>query len=266
MSISGRGLGKPPGVGKQQEMGVQVCLHQQKSCLRGGADAAGRCGIHLDHSDVLFRSKSSPVIGDGAGDALGASFANDRLGFDFVPVPVEQPRGRAGESTGEYPVYEPEGDAGDGTGAGDPGSALSSGTETLADGLGPERAEDEPERGRKSQGLPRLLKELLKEIEKAPRGIDQETEQDALQEGSHPTLPVSDSGTQAAPTAGTPGMNAGKSTEAAVHQSARKRYIAAVVMFPAAVLACGAVIWMCKTYLVCKREERAAEPAHPDTN
>ncbi|XP_052555055.1 uncharacterized protein LOC128088483 isoform X2 [Tympanuchus pallidicinctus] len=176
------------------------------------------------------------------------------------------PAGRAGESTGEYPVYEPEGDAGDGTGAGDPGSALSSGTETLADGMGPERAEDEPERGRKSQGLPRLLKELLKEIEKAPRGIDQETEQDALQEGSHPTLPVSDSGTQAAPTAGTPGMNAGKSTEAAVHQSARKRYIAAVVMFPAAVLACGAVIWMCKTYLVCKREERAAEPAHPDTN
>ncbi|XP_048824791.1 uncharacterized protein LOC125703823 isoform X4 [Lagopus muta] len=154
----------------------------------------------------------------------------------------------------------------DGTGAGDPGSALSSGTETLADGMGPERAEDEPERGRKSQGLPRLLKELLKEIEKAPRGIDQETEQDALQEGSHPTLPVSDSGTQAAPTAGTPGMNAGKSTEAAVHQSARKRYIAAVVMFPAAVLACGAVIWMCKKYLVRKREERAAEPAHADTN
>lgn len=46
-----------------------------------------------------------------------------------------------------------------------------------------------------------------------------------------------------------PGLNAGKSTEAAVHKSVRKRYIAAVVMFPTAVLACGAVIWMCKKYL-----------------
>ncbi|XP_052521424.1 uncharacterized protein LOC128072053 isoform X3 [Tympanuchus pallidicinctus] len=212
-----------------------------------GAMAPARLVLFLLLMAMCFRETcAAPWRAPGAGDALGAPFANDRLGFDFVPVPVEQPR--------------------DGTGAGDPGSALSSGTETLADGMGPERAEDEPERGRKSQGLPRLLKELLKEIEKAPRGIDQETEQDALQEGSHPTLPVSDSGTQAAPTAGTPGMNAGKSTEAAVHQSARKRYIAAVVMFPAAVLACGAVIWMCKTYLVCKREERAAEPAHPDTN
>ncbi|XP_048824785.1 uncharacterized protein LOC125703821 isoform X12 [Lagopus muta] len=232
-----------------------------------GAMAPARLVLFLLLMAMCFRETcAAPWRAPGAGDALGAPFANDRLSSDFVPVPVEQPRGPAGESTGEYPVYEPEGDAGDGTGAGDPGSALSSGTETLADGMGPERAEDEPERGRKSQGLPRLLKELLKEIEKAPRGIDQETEQDALQEGSHPTLPVSDSGTQAAPTAGTPGMNAGKSTEAAVHQSARKRYIAAVVMFPAAVLACGAVIWMCKKYLVRKREERAAEPAHADTN
>lgn len=50
-----------------------------------------------------------------------------------------------------------------------------------------------------------------------------------------------------------PGMNAGKSTEAAVHKSVRKRHIAAMVMFSAVllsalVLACGAVIWMCKKY------------------
>ncbi|XP_040545938.1 uncharacterized protein LOC121112032 [Gallus gallus] len=137
---------------------------------------------------------------------------------------------------------------------------------------GPEKGKDESKRGKYSQGSSRLLKELVKEMEKAARGTDQQSEQDALQEeGSHPTLPVSGRGTQAAPTTVMPGMNAGTSTKAAVGRSARRRHIAAMVLFSAVllsalVLACGAVIWMCQKYVVCKREERAAEQAHPDTN
>ena len=51
-----------------------------------------------------------------------------------------------------------------------------------------------------------------------------------------------------------PGMDAGKSTKAAVHKSVRKRRIAAMVLFSAVllsalVLACGAVIWMCQKYV-----------------
>ena len=51
-----------------------------------------------------------------------------------------------------------------------------------------------------------------------------------------------------------PGMNAGKSTKAAVHKSVRKRRIAAMVLFSAVLLsalllACGAALWMCKKYL-----------------
>ncbi|XP_040507877.1 uncharacterized protein LOC121107492 isoform X2 [Gallus gallus] len=228
-------------------------------------------------------------------DELGAPFPDDRLDPDFVPVPLGQPRGPAGESAEQNPASEPEGDAGDVTGGGDPGSALSSGTETPADRMGvppgralpghvfppalepswnpsgPEKGKDEPKRGEYSQGSSRLLKELVKEMEKAARGTDQQSEQDALQEGSHPTLPVLGKGTQAAPATVMPGMNAGTSTKAAVGRSARRRHIAAMVLFSAVllsalVLACGAVIWMCQKYVVCKREERAAEQAHPDTN
>ncbi|XP_046788126.1 uncharacterized protein LOC107057415 isoform X2 [Gallus gallus] len=229
-------------------------------------------------------------------DELGAPFPDDRLDPDFVPVPLGQPRGPAGESAEQNPASEPEGDAGDVTGGGDPGSALSSGTETPADRMGVppgralpghvfppalerswnpsglEKGKDESKRGKYSQGSSRLLKELVKEMEKAARGTDQQSEQDALQEeGSHPTLPVSGRGTQAAPTTVMPGMNAGTSTKAVVGRSARRRHIAAMVLFSAVllsalVLACGAVIWMCQKYVVCKREERAAEQAHPDTN
>ena len=50
------------------------------------------------------------------------------------------------------------------------------------------------------------------------------------------------------------GMNAGTSTKAAVGRSARRRHIAAMVLFSAVllsalVLACGAVIWMCQKYV-----------------
>ncbi|POI26199.1 hypothetical protein CIB84_010050, partial [Bambusicola thoracicus] len=75
----------------------------------------------------------------------------------------------AGESAEENPASEPEGDAGDVTGGGDPGSALSSGTENPADRMGPEGGKDESERGKYSQGSSRLLKELLKEMKKAAR-------------------------------------------------------------------------------------------------
>ncbi|XP_040507871.1 uncharacterized protein LOC121107490 isoform X1 [Gallus gallus] len=261
-----------------------------------GAMAPARFVLFLLLMAMCFRETcAAPWRAPGAGDELGAPFPDDRLDPDFVPVPLGQPRGPAGESAEQNPASEPEGDAGDVTGGGDPGSALSSGTETPADRMGvppgralpghvfppalepswnpsgPEKGKDEPKRGEYSQGSSRLLKELVKEMEKAARGTDQQSEQDALQEGSHPTLPVSGKGTQAAPTTVMPGMNAGTSTKAAVGRSARRRHIAAMVLFSAVllsalVLACGAVIWMCQKYVVCKREERAAEQAHPDTN
>ncbi|XP_040545937.1 uncharacterized protein LOC121112031 [Gallus gallus] len=100
------------------------------------------------------------------------------------------PAGPAGESAEQNPASEPEGDAGDVTGGGDPGSALSSGTETPADRMGvppgralpghvfppalepswnpsgPEKGKDESKRGKYSQGSSRLLKELVKEMER----------------------------------------------------------------------------------------------------
>lgn len=49
-----------------------------------------------------------------------------------------------------------------------------------------------------------------------------------------------------------PGMNTGKSTEAAAHRSVRKRRIPVTVsamLLPALVLAVGTVIWVLKNYL-----------------
>ncbi|XP_072185534.1 uncharacterized protein [Excalfactoria chinensis] len=179
------------------------------------------------------------------------------------------------------------------TGGGDPGSPLGSGTESLADrmevppgkalpdprfppALEPswnpsslERVKDESERGKYSQGSSRLLKKLLKEMKKAERGMEQPIEQDALQEGSHPTLPSSDSVTEAAPTTSMPGMNAKKSTKAAVDRSVRKRHMMVILkalLLSALVLACGTVLWICKKYWPCMRKERTAEQAHPETD
>ncbi|XP_072211268.1 uncharacterized protein [Excalfactoria chinensis] len=231
-------------------------------------------------------------------DELGAPFPDDPLDPNFMPVPGGQPRvlpaGPAGESAEENPAYDPEGDAGDVTRGGDPGYPLISRTETLSDGaevppvwalpghpfppaLEPswnpssrEREEDEAKRGKHSQGSSRLLKQLLKEMKKAERGTDQETEQGARQEGGYPTLPVPDRGTQAAATTGMPGMNAGESTKAGAHRPGRKRHVpvmVSAVLLPVLVLAVGAVIWLCRNYLVRKREKRAAEEeAPPDSN
>ncbi|XP_072211263.1 uncharacterized protein [Excalfactoria chinensis] len=227
-------------------------------------------------------------------DELGAPFPDDPLDPNFMPVPGGQPRGPAGESAEENPAYDPEGDAGDVTRGGDPGYPLISRTETLSDGaevppvwalpghpfppaLEPswnpssrEREEDEAKRGKHSQGSSRLLKQLLKEMKKAERGTDQETEQGARQEGGYPTLPVPDRGAQAAATTGMPGMNAGESTKAGAHRPGRKRHVpvmVSAVLLPVLVLAVGAVIWLCRNYLVRKREKRAAEEeAPPDSN
>ncbi|XP_046788132.1 uncharacterized protein LOC124417033 isoform X1 [Gallus gallus] len=173
-----------------------------------GAMAPARFVLFLLLMAMCFRETcAAPWRAPGAGDELGAPFPDDRLDPDFVPVPLGQPRGPAGESAEQNPASEPEGDAGDVTGGGDPGSALSSGTETPADRMGvppgralpghvfppalepswnpsgPEKGKDEPKRGEYSQGSSRLLKELVKEMEKAARGTDQQSEQDALQEG-----------------------------------------------------------------------------------
>ncbi|XP_048785584.1 uncharacterized protein LOC125686018 [Lagopus muta] len=158
---------------------------------------------------------------------------DDLLDPDFTPVPEGQPRGPAGESEWN-PVHEPEGNAGGVSGGGDPASPLSSKTETWADGMGLERGKDESNRGKSSQGSyhPR---ELLKEMEVAA-----------------------------------PGLNAGKSTKAAAGRSVRQRHVAVMVLLSAVllsalVLACVAASRTWNTCLVCKRGERAAERAHPDT-
>ncbi|XP_042750033.1 peripheral-type benzodiazepine receptor-associated protein 1-like [Lagopus leucura] len=66
------------------------------------------------------------------------------------------------------------------------------------------------------------------------------------------------------------GLNAGKSTKAAVGRSVRQRHVAVMVLLSAVllsalVLACIAVSQTWNKCLVCKRRERAAERAHPDT-
>ncbi|XP_021239016.1 uncharacterized protein LOC110391450 isoform X3 [Numida meleagris] len=181
------------------------------------------------------------------------------------------------------------------TGRDDPASRLSSGTETLADRMvvptgralpgpwflpvperswnprGPEGGKDESQRGRYSEGSSHLLEELVKEMEKAARGADQQTAQkEALQEGSPPTRPALDNETQAVQATGMPGMNAGNTT-AAVRTFQRQRYISAIaaasaVLLSALVLACVAVSRMWKKYLEGKREKKAAKRAHPDTD
>ncbi|XP_046788149.1 uncharacterized protein LOC121107472 isoform X2 [Gallus gallus] len=96
-----------------------------------GAMAPARFVLFLLLMAMCFRETcAAPWRAPGAGDELGAPFPDDRLDPDFVPVPLGQPRGPAGESAEQNPASEPEGDAGDVTGGGDPGSALSSGTET----------------------------------------------------------------------------------------------------------------------------------------
>ncbi|XP_046799164.1 uncharacterized protein LOC121113300 isoform X2 [Gallus gallus] len=107
-------------------------------------------------------------------DELRAPFPGDPLDPDSVRVPVGQPRGPAGESAEWNPVYEPEGDAGDVPGGGDPGSPLGSGTESPADHMGPEEGKDESKRVEYSQGSSHLLNDLLKEMENAARGTDQQ--------------------------------------------------------------------------------------------
>ncbi|XP_040545980.1 collagen alpha-1(I) chain-like isoform X2 [Gallus gallus] len=143
-----------------------------------GAMAPARFVLFLLLMAMCFRETcAAPWRAPGAGDELGAPFPDDRLDPDFVPVPLGQPRGPAGESAEQNPASEPEGDAGDVTGGGDPGSALSSGTETPADRMGvppgralpghvfppalepswnpsgPEKGKDEPKRGEYSPGL-----------------------------------------------------------------------------------------------------------------
>ncbi|XP_021239441.1 uncharacterized protein LOC110391818 isoform X2 [Numida meleagris] len=225
-------------------------------------------------------------------DELGAPFPYSDLDPDFVPA--GQPRGPPGQLAEQNPAHEPEGDARDVTGRDDPASRLSSGTETPADRVvptgralpgpwflpvperswnprGPEGGKDESQRGRYSQGSSHLLEELVKEMEKAARGADQQTAQkEALQEGSPPTRPALDNETQAVQATGMPGMNAGNTT-AAVRTFQRQRYISAIaaasaVLLSALVLARVAVSWMWKKYVEGKREKKAAKRAHPDTD
>ncbi|XP_048785613.1 uncharacterized protein LOC125686032 [Lagopus muta] len=150
---------------------------------------------------------------------------DDLLDPDFTPVPEGQPRGPAGESECN-PVHEPEGNAGGVSGGGDPASPLSSKTETQADGMGLERGKDESNRGKSSQRSyhPR---ELLKEMEVAA-----------------------------------PGLNAGKSTKAAVGRSVRQRHVAVMVLLSAVLLS--ALVLACVAdveHMPCVQEGRESNRA-----
>ncbi|XP_040551151.1 uncharacterized protein LOC107054716 isoform X6 [Gallus gallus] len=231
-----------------------------------------------------------------AGDgAFGVPFPDGRLDPDFVPQ--GKPRGPLGQSTAWNRVPEPGVDAGGVTGGvGDPASPLRSRMrgspsshmevrpgkalpspqlfpvlEPRWNPRGPERGKDTSRRGRYSPRSSPGLKELLKEMEKAARGSDQPSAQDALRFGSHPTLPVSARGTQTAPTTGMPGVDAGKNTRAVLQEFLQVHFtlvitVLVTVLLSGLVMTCIAVSWMWHKYPVCKRAETAPGQAHPESD
>ncbi|XP_040551142.1 uncharacterized protein LOC425455 isoform X3 [Gallus gallus] len=227
--------------------------------------------------------------------AFGVPFPDGRLDPDFVPQ--GKPRGPLGQSTAWNRVPEPGVDAGGVTGGvGDPASPLRSRMrgspsshmevrpgkalpspqlfpvlEPRWNPRGPERGKDTSRRGRYSPRSSPGLKELLKEMEKAARGSDQPSAQDALRFGSHPTLPVSARGTQTAPTTGMPGVDAGKNTRAVLQEFLQVHFtlvitVLVTVLLSGLVMTCIAVSWMWHKYPVCKRAETAPGQAHPESD
>ncbi|XP_064329973.1 uncharacterized protein LOC135317587 isoform X2 [Phalacrocorax carbo] len=78
-------------------------------------------------------------------------------------------------------------------GDGYPASRLGSRADTLGYRMGPQRAKYEAERGKSSQRSSEVLKEILKDLDKAALEMDRETaENEALQEGGSHAVPVSD--------------------------------------------------------------------------
>eukprot|EP00076_Gallus_gallus_P044302 XP_025009840.1 uncharacterized protein LOC107050529 [Gallus gallus] len=214
-------------------------------------------------------SFAAPWRAPGADDAFGVPSPDAHLDPDFAPQ--GKPRGPLGQSAEWNPDPEPGMDAGEVP----PGKALPSPRlfpvlEPRWNPRGLEKGKDASRRGKYSQRSSRVIKELLKEMEKAVRGTDQQTAQDALQEGSHPTLPVWDRETQTAPTTGMPGMNAGKNTRAAVQEFVQVLFFPVIallltVLLSALVMTCTAVSWMWQKYPVCKRAETTPGQAHPDS-
>ncbi|XP_021267712.1 uncharacterized protein LOC110406040, partial [Numida meleagris] len=170
----------------------------------------------------------------------------------------------------------------------DPASPLSSGTETAADHVevppgralprprllpvlepswnprGPERGEDPSNREKFSQRSSHVLKELLKEMQKAERdgttGTDRETVQkEPLQEGSSDTRPVSDGDTQAEQATGMSGADAGKITRAGDGKKLQKHVISVIavvsaVLLTVTLLTCLPTLWMWRKHLERRRK------------
>ncbi|XP_052635783.1 uncharacterized protein LOC128138637 isoform X2 [Harpia harpyja] len=105
-------------------------------------------------------------------------------------------------------VREPQGNPTDVAGRnGYPASQLGSRADTQGDRTGPQRAKHKAkaEIGKSSQWSPEVLKEILKELDKAAREMDCETvEKEAFQEGDSDAVPVSDEKTGAIQSTGVP--------------------------------------------------------------
>ncbi|XP_064330179.1 uncharacterized protein LOC135317684 [Phalacrocorax carbo] len=152
-------------------------------------------------------------------------------------------------------------------GDGYPASRLGSRADTLGYRMGPQRAKYEAERGKSSQRSSEVLKEILKDLDKAALEMDRETaENEALQEGGSHAVPVSDDRRGAIQSVEVPGVDGTRNRNAMDPKAFQKYCIEGSVAVVGSILL--GMVFCCVIRLWRKRRRRlaAASRARPDTS
>ncbi|XP_074419702.1 uncharacterized protein LOC141733350 isoform X2 [Larus michahellis] len=129
----------------------------------------------------------------------------------------------------------------------------------------PQRSKSKAEKRKSSQRSSEVLKELLKELDKAAHVRDWgPVDKEALQEGGSRAVPVSDEATRALQSAGVPGVDGKRNTNAIDPQDFQKYWIEGAVAILGSVLF--GMGLCCAIYLWRERKNRlsAASGAQPN--
>ncbi|KAM9265253.1 uncharacterized protein RDI95_012805 isoform 1-T2 [Morus bassanus] len=154
-----------------------------------------------------------------------------------------------------------------GTGRAFPASGLDPALELTWHRRGPQRAKYKAETGKSSQRSSEVLKQILKELDKAAHEMDGETvEKEAPQEGGSHAVPISDDKRGAIQSTGMPGMDGRRNANATDPKDFQKYCVEGAVAILGSVLL--GMVWWCAICLWRKRKRRlaAASGARPDTS
>ncbi|CAM9365330.1 unnamed protein product [Bubo scandiacus] len=152
-------------------------------------------------------ARAAPWRARGADEAGGSGYPAYRgdVGLEPLPHPGDPLEVDGFRTSSSAPVPEPESSpTAVPVGEGDAASRPGPGTEPAGDGVGPPRAKNPAEGGKKSPEPSKVLKETLEELERG-HGTDREAAQEtAFPERSNGSLPASATETKATRAPGTP--------------------------------------------------------------